>query len=266
MIKCSNPECENFKPNPIFLFLKPSKKGLIFEEKWFCSRKCFKEFLLKKLIEEKKSLLLKKEVEFTLRVGDILIEGGLITPEQLKEALRIQRKSGEKIGKIFIEMGILEKDELLKILSKQSGIPYIDVERVEKLPVFSSEIPDDVIKHFNVLPIEFNKESKTLSVVLPNPYDVRILRAFFENYFQGFSVKFFLGDEDKIVKLIHEISPEFVFRELNVNASEERIIDLVSFLKKIGARELNLKIDKERIEIVFKLNELDGLIIFEKRL
>ncbi len=55
-------------------------------------------------------------------IGELLIENGLITPEQLDEALGVQRKDGDLIGNILVNLGYLDDDALLEYLKMQGTI------------------------------------------------------------------------------------------------------------------------------------------------
>ena len=64
-----------------------------------------------------------------IRLGDLLIDEGLISEEQLKEAVKIQKESNftKKLGEILIDEGFVAGKDLLKVLSKQLGIEFIDI-------------------------------------------------------------------------------------------------------------------------------------------
>src|SRR5690554_4844295 len=60
------------------------------------------------------------------RIGDLLLESGEITEEQLKHVLELQRKNRKKIGTILVEEGIVEEELILKTLENQLGIQKVD--------------------------------------------------------------------------------------------------------------------------------------------
>ena len=62
-----------------------------------------------------------------IRLGDLLVEKGLITNEQLQLALQEQKKLGRKLGNTLIEMGMIDEESMLGLLSSQLGIPLIDL-------------------------------------------------------------------------------------------------------------------------------------------
>ncbi len=62
-----------------------------------------------------------------IRLGDLLVEKGLITDEQLQLALQEQKKLGRKLGNTLIELGMIDEESMLTLLSRQLGIPLIDL-------------------------------------------------------------------------------------------------------------------------------------------
>src|SRR3989304_1656284 len=61
----------------------------------------------------------------TKRLGELLVEKGLITEEQCQHALDIQKKTGRRLGQAIIELGFVKEEELLQVLSKQMALPHI---------------------------------------------------------------------------------------------------------------------------------------------
>ena len=59
-----------------------------------------------------------------IRVGDLLVEAGAITEEQLQEALAKQKESGGRIGNIIMQMGFISKELLITVLTAQTNIDY----------------------------------------------------------------------------------------------------------------------------------------------
>ena len=61
------------------------------------------------------------------QLGEILIERGLITPQQLKEALEEQRRTNAFLGAILVKRGYIKEESLLKALSEQFRIPFVSL-------------------------------------------------------------------------------------------------------------------------------------------
>ncbi|MDP3840355.1 MAG: MSHA biogenesis protein MshE, partial [Methylococcales bacterium] len=65
-------------------------------------------------------------------IGDLLLKNQIITEQQLQHALIEQKKTGKKLGRIFIELGFIEELKFLRILSQHLKIPLLDLTRYAK--------------------------------------------------------------------------------------------------------------------------------------
>ena len=79
-----------------------------------------------------------------IRLGDMLIEANKITQEQLSEALSEQKKSGEKLGSVFVKLGFVDEKTLLQILSWQLNVPVIDLSMVKIDQDLIDLIPENI--------------------------------------------------------------------------------------------------------------------------
>ena len=59
------------------------------------------------------------------RLGELLVEKGVLTEDQCQQALEFQKKTGKRLGQIVIELDLVKEDELLQVLSKQMDLPHI---------------------------------------------------------------------------------------------------------------------------------------------
>ncbi|MEA2086474.1 MAG: type II secretion system protein GspE, partial [Candidatus Caldatribacteriota bacterium] len=69
-----------------------------------------------------------------IKLGEILINRGYITPQQLEEALRDQCVSGEPLNKSLVKKGLVNEEHILEALSEQLNIPYIKLQDVTIQP------------------------------------------------------------------------------------------------------------------------------------
>ena len=104
------------------------------------------------------------------RLGELLIREKLITSEQLNEALSEQKRSGGKLGLNLTKLGYLTEKDLTTFLSKQYGIPTIDLYTHELDPEVSKLIPEDVSKKYQVLPV--SRTGSTLVVAMADPSNI----------------------------------------------------------------------------------------------
>lgn len=104
------------------------------------------------------------------RLGDILIENGLITKEQLDQAIKIQSQTGKRLGKVLSEMGLITENRLIEILEFQLGIPHVDLKRyyIDKNAVFM--VPEEVARRNMLIPVK--KDESNIYVAMSDPMDI----------------------------------------------------------------------------------------------
>jgi len=103
------------------------------------------------------------------RVGELLIEEGLISDEQLKQALEVQMQKGGKLFEVLIAQKTLTKEQLHAFLSRQSGVPAIDLRNYEIPRELVPIVPAEFAREHVVLPID--KLGKLLTVGMACPLD-----------------------------------------------------------------------------------------------
>jgi type IV pilus assembly protein PilB len=104
------------------------------------------------------------------RLGDLLIDAGFITKEQINEALKIQRASGKKLGEILIDEGFIQEKQMIEILEIQLGISHMDLEKY----YIDAEIPrlinESLAKRHLLIPVK--KEDNKLFVAMADPLNI----------------------------------------------------------------------------------------------
>jgi type IV pilus assembly protein PilB len=105
-----------------------------------------------------------------LRIGDLLVEYGLINHEQLEEALNKQRDSGEKLGKILIELGFVTKQNINEILEFQLGIPYVNLREYIIDTRATQLVNESFVKKHHLIPIRLRE--KDLYVAMEDPLNI----------------------------------------------------------------------------------------------
>lgn len=107
------------------------------------------------------------------RLGEMLVETGLITKNQVGQALDYSRKNGIRLGKALIRMNILEEEDIIKTISKQLNIPYIDVGNILFDPEIVTLIPEVFATKNKVIPLFLVDE--TMTVAISDPLNVYII-------------------------------------------------------------------------------------------
>lgn len=102
------------------------------------------------------------------RLGELLTERGLITPEVLQQAVTIQKKVGKPLGEILVGMGLLSWEDIYTALSKQYNLELVEELPNMVPPELLRLVPRSVAERLKVVPIEFSPETNTLKVVTPD--------------------------------------------------------------------------------------------------
>ena len=107
------------------------------------------------------------------RLGDILVEAGVISAQQLQEALSKQKILGKRLGKVLVDTGITTEDSIATTLAAQMSIPYINLNEITITPEVLTAIPDGIVRSHNLLPVKL--EGNRLQITMSDPLDVFII-------------------------------------------------------------------------------------------
>jgi len=107
------------------------------------------------------------------RLGQILIEDGLLTREQLGQALAEQKQSRTRLGYALVKLGFVPELEVTKVLARQHRMPAVDLSRFEVDGRILRLIPSDLALKSVVLPLK--REGRTLTVAMADPTDLGLL-------------------------------------------------------------------------------------------
>ncbi len=102
-----------------------------------------------------------------IRLGEILVLQSLITQEQLMVALEDQKRTGRRLGRVFIENGLVSEDQLCGALAKQLNIPYTDLKHYNFNLDAVRLLPETQARRFRAMVLE--ERGKTLLVGMADP-------------------------------------------------------------------------------------------------
>lgn len=108
-------------------------------------------------------------------LGEFLLRQGLITPEQLKRALRYQKETGKLLGNCLVDLGYVNEKDIIKALSEQMGVQYVSLKNYRVDPETIKLVPENIARTHKLLPLF--KVGKTLTVGMANPLDVMAIDA-----------------------------------------------------------------------------------------
>jgi type IV pilus assembly protein PilB len=106
-------------------------------------------------------------------LGQILVERGVITFEQLEKSLAVQNKEGGLIGEVIVKLGFAKEDEIAHCLSLQFGFPYLPLENYEISKETVGLVPKNVATHYCLIALD--KIGNTLTVSIANPLNVQAI-------------------------------------------------------------------------------------------
>jgi hypothetical protein len=108
------------------------------------------------------------------RLGEMLVEGGLITPTQLQSAITHQKIARGRLGSNLVALGYISEEVLMDFLSHQTGVPQMDVRNIEVTPQVLKLVPHRLADQFTVLPIT-TKDPKSLVLAMSDPSDLNAI-------------------------------------------------------------------------------------------
>ena len=108
-----------------------------------------------------------------IRVGDLLVEAGAITEDQLQQALEKQKEDGGRIGNVIMQMGFISKELLITVLTTQMGIEYCEVRSVQIDESVLKLVPDSLVAKYRAMPVCFDPDNPNiLKVAMADPMDL----------------------------------------------------------------------------------------------
>ena len=213
------------------------------------------------------------------KIGEMLLKGNLITQEQLRSALEVQKKTKERIGSVLVKTGTIKESELLSFLGRQFNIPVVDLSKYEINPEVVRLLPEEMVQKNMALPI--NRVGAKLIVAVADPSNMAILDAI--GFKTGYAVELVMASEKDITTAINKFfdqSLEFqdiiselddeleVVREEEVDTTElERglddapVVKLVNFILTDAIKRRASDIHVEPYEKEFRVRyRIDGVL------
>lgn len=168
------------------------------------------------------------------RLGDLLVDVGIITAVQLKQALDMQKHTGGKLGTILAQMGLINEEVMLAFLGKQCGVSYISLAEYGEIP---SEviriIPESIVRHQNLVPI--SRDGKVVTVAMADPFNVFAIDDI--KMITGYDVQVVIASEAEIKEAIEK------YYSLQSNV-DDNLQDLPDNLKKLTGEKEAVMLEK----------------------
>lgn len=110
------------------------------------------------------------KVREKIRIGDLLVQKGIVTEDQIHQALEKQKQTGLKLGRVLIDMGLVEENIFLEFLSTQLDIPFIDLKKFNFDAQLVQRLPETYARRFRAI-VLYEKDG-ALVVGMTDPMDI----------------------------------------------------------------------------------------------
>lgn len=108
-----------------------------------------------------------------IKLGDLLVETGAITQEQLERALKKQKKTNLKLGETLVDEGIISEDDIAVALSRQLNLEIVDLQTTNIDPKVATLVPVTILKKYTMIPFAYSEDNMNiLRVAMENPLDM----------------------------------------------------------------------------------------------
>src|SRR5499425_1255133 len=134
----------------------------------------------------------------SVRLGEILVKESLITQDQLQKALEFQRANGGKLGSCLTKLGYITDDDITGVLSRQYGVPSINLKYYEIDPTVIRLIPQDTALRYQVIPL--SRVGSVLTIAMTDPTNVFAMDDV--KFMTGFNVEPVVASEAAIAEAI----------------------------------------------------------------
>lgn len=112
------------------------------------------------------------------KLGELLVDAGVVDEMQLEAALGEQSNWGERLGQTLLQMGVLDEETLVRTLARQLALPVVWLRGKRIKPEVVEMLPADFIQQNRVLPVLFDQRGrKTLILAMEDPCDLAIIDA-----------------------------------------------------------------------------------------
>src|SRR6267142_1480834 len=161
-----------------------------------------------------------------VKLSEMLIKAGLLTPQKLQEALEYQKTNGGKLGLNLVKMGYVKEEDLTRILSQQYGVPSIHLSKVEVDDAVVKLIPSEVAQKYLIMPV--SRTGATLTIAMVDPTNVFAMDDI--KFMTGYNVEPVVASEvavkeaiDRYYGSIHALELKKVMDDLAQEENEQNL-------------------------------------------
>jgi len=161
-----------------------------------------------------------------VKLGEMLIKAGLLTPQKLQDALEYQKTNGGKLGLNLIKLGFVKEEEITRVLSQQYGVPAINLSKIEVDDSVVKLIPSEVAQKYLIMPV--SRSGATLTIAMVDPTNVFAMDDI--KFMSGYNVEPVVASEvaikeaiDRYYGSIHALELKKVMDDLAQEESDQNL-------------------------------------------
>jgi type IV pilus assembly protein PilB len=216
------------------------------------------------------------------KIGEMLVKEGLVTPEQLNQALEAQQQSGDLLGSILIRLGFVEEGVMVEFLSKQFQLPAVDPMKLNIEKDVLDLLPTKLVQKYQVIPLAILNNTLNVAMVDPRNFfiidDIRFLtrknvrvnvapdssirKIIDQHYSSGESIQAFMGQmRDEFSVEVVETRDESDLASLEIAAEQAPVVKLVNLIMMDAVRKQASDIHIEPYEKMVRVRfRIDGVL------
>lgn len=213
------------------------------------------------------------------RLGDLLVEAGVITDEQLMLALTEQKQSKLRLGDQLAELGFLSEQQLIEVLEFQLGIPHVNLYQQKIDPTILSIIDEELCRRHRVLPLRKNENKLVVAMSDPLDYyaidDIRLSTGFqieaviAKKEELRLAIERYYGMQNSIDQMIKETGyreddeGNVITQQQDNSPAAKMVNQLINQAVQLGASDIHIDPHEDETRIRFRL---DGVLRTERAL
>ncbi|EGR3032453.1 type II/IV secretion system protein [Vibrio parahaemolyticus] len=136
------------------------------------------------------------KIQLRKRLGDLLVEEGIVSEDQIQQALSAQRSTGQKLGDALIDLGFITEKQMLEFLSQQLGLPLIDLGRAPVDADAVQILPEVHARRLRAMVVARNGD--TLRVAMSDPADLFTQESLM-NLLGEYNLEFIIASERQLI-------------------------------------------------------------------
>src|SRR5881275_3030553 len=170
------------------------------------------------------------------RLGDLLVKEKVITSEQLSQATKVQKETNCRLGSALVKLGFLSDEDVTNFLSRQYGVPAINLSYFEIDPAVIKLIPHESAKRYQILPL--SRVGSSLTIAMVDPTNVFAMDDI--KFMTGFNIEPVVASESSILAGIDKAYG---------SSKEEDLNAVMQSMSEMGDSDVELQSEEQQLEL-----------------